>query len=228
MNFKSLSILILIVLVSENTFSQDKLFFNRLHYFEHIDCQHPIGTVVENQVFYTNNADNSSYMNFNNLESESVAVDLINFGKYTAFNEFKKDSFLLANVAGMGNSLPVPKYSESIKEARRQFKLEKAKDTTVFDSSLRHIRIVPKDTLVHRFSSYNILINTETKTEAPLWKSPTVYFLLQEPLKDLKGTVVETYFIDLQGLVYCKNILSGFEVINKRIFVEGFSFDYTF
>lgn len=220
MKFKFILFLFLLVTLSENLYSQDKLFYNRIHYFEHQECQHPIGTVMKDKVFFANNADNSSFLNFNNSESDIAYVDLVNYGKYTAFDRFLKTAFLSANTVSIGYRQDVPNISESIKDARKQFRQDKVKDTIINDKTLKHIRIEPKDTLVHRFESYNILINKDTETEIPLYTSPEIYFLLKGSLKDLKGTVIETYFIDLQGYWFCRDVLAGFEVINKRVIVK--------
>lgn len=220
MKFKLILFLVLIVTLVAESYGQDKLFYNRIHYFEHQECQHPIGTLIQDKVFFANNTDNTSFMNLNNLEGDIAYVDLINYGKYTAFNQFLKTNFLAANTMSMGFRLGVPNVSQSVNEARSQFQLDKVKDTLVNDKTLKHIRIEPKDTLVHRFESYNILINTSTQTEIPLYTSPEIYFLLKGGLRDLKGTVVETYFIDLQGYWFCRDVLAGFQVINKRVIVK--------
>ncbi|SDG99735.1 hypothetical protein [Psychroflexus sediminis] len=220
MKLKLISCLVILVSLSTNLHSQDKLFYNRIHYFEHLTCQHPIGTIIQDKVFFANNTDNSSFLNFNNSENEIANVDLINYGKYTAFNQFFKTDFLAANTIIMGFPQGVSSVSQSIQKARNQFRLDKVKDTLIDDKKLKHIRIKPKDTLVHRFKSYNILINSSTDTETPLYRSPTIYFLLMGSLKDLKGTVVETYFIDLQGYWFCRDVLSGFEITNKRVIVK--------
>jgi hypothetical protein len=220
MKIKLILVTIFTFLLSNTIYSQNKLFFNRIHYFEHQECEHPIGTVIYDKVFFGNNTDNSSFLNFNNSKSEVVYVDLTNYGSYTAFNQFVKNNFLGANNIMMGFKMGVPSISESIKQARSGFKLDKVKDTTVNDKKLKHIRIKPKDTLAHRYESYNILININTSTEKPLYTSPTVHFLLLGSLKDLKGTVVETYFIDLQGYRFCRDVLLGFEVTNRRVLVK--------
>jgi hypothetical protein len=220
MKIKLILVTIFTFLLSNTIYSQNKLFFNRIHYFEHQECEHPIGTVIYDKVFFGNNTDNSSFLNFNNSKSEVVYVDLTNYGSYTAFNQFVKNNFLGANNIMMGFKMGVPSISESIKQARSGFKLDKVKDTTVNDKKLKHIRIKPKDTLAHRYGSYNILININTSTEKPLYTSPTVHFLLLGSLKDLKGTVVETYFIDLQGYRFCRDVLLGFEVTNRRVLVK--------
>lgn len=220
MKLKLILCLVLLVALSENLYSQDKLFYNRIHYFEHQACQHPIGTVIQDKVFYANNANPTSFMNFNNSESEMVYVDLFNYGKYTAFNQFLKTDFLIANTLMMGFTQDVWSVPGSIQKARSQYQLDKVKDTLIGDKTLKHIRIEPKDTLVHRFKSYNILINTRAETELPLYTSPPIYFLLKGSLKELKGIVVETYFVDLQGYWFCRDVLSGFEITNKRVIVN--------
>lgn len=220
MKFKLILLLFIVVSLNDNLHSQDNIFYNRVHYFEHQECQHPIGTVINDKVYFANNTDNSSFMNFNNSDMDTTFVDLINYGKYTAFNKFLKTEFLAANKLTMGFRLRVPNLYESGKEARSQFRLDKVKDTTFNDKTLKHIRIEPKDTLVHRFESYNILINTNTTTEIPLYTSPSIYFLLKESHKDLKGTVVETFFVDLEGYWFCRDVLTGFQVINKRVIVR--------
>ena len=183
MKIKLILAIILMLLLSPEIYSQDKLFFNRIHYFEHQDCEHPIGTVIYDKVFFGNNADNTSFLNFNNTENELIYVDLTNFGGLTAFNQFVKTNFLGANTVMMGFKRGVPRISESIKQARASFKLDKVKDTMVGEKKLKHIRIKPKDTLAHRFQSYNILI-------------------------------------DLEGYKFCRDVLSGFEVTNKRVIVK--------
>lgn len=221
MKYKLILVLLFIFSLSEYAFSQeDKLFYNRIHYFEHQECQHPIGTVIKDKVFFANNTDNSSYMNFNNSDLDTTFVDLINYEKYTAFNNFLISDFLAANKLIMGFRLRVPNHYESVKEARSQFKLDKVKDSIVNNKTLKHIRIVPKDTLVHRFKSYNILINTDTKSEIPLYTSPEIYFLLKGSLQSLRGTIVETFFIDLEGYWFCRDVLAGFQVTNKRVIVR--------
>jgi hypothetical protein len=206
--------------LSSKIYSQDKLFFNRIHYFEHQECQHPIGTVIYDKVFYGNNSENTSFLNFNNSESEVIYLDLINYGNYTALNQFVKNDFLGANTIMTGFRKGVPRISKSIKQSRNKFRLVKVKDSVVDNKRLKHIRIEPKDTLIHRFKSYNILVNTSITTENPLYTSPEIYFVLLGNLKDMKGTVVETYFIDLQGYRFCRDVLSGFKVTNKRVFVN--------
>lgn len=220
MKFKLILLLVFISALSSDLYSQDSIFYNRIHYYEHQECQHPIGTVIKDKVFFANNAHTMSFMNFNNSDAEIASVDLINYGKYTTFNQFLKTEFLAANIISFGYREGVPNYSQSIKEARNQFKLDKVKDTVVNDRTLKHIRIAPKDTLVHRFKSYNILINTSTETETPLYTSPEIFFLLKGNLKNLKGTVVETYFVDLEGYWFCRDVLAGFQVTNKRVIVR--------
>lgn len=220
MKFNFIILLVIMVLLNVDAFSQNRLFFNRLHYFEHQECQHPIGTVIYDKVFFSFNIDNTSFLNFNNTEGDFAFVDLINYGKYTAYNPFVKTNFLSANTVMMGFKQRVPSVSNSIKKARNQFWVDKIKDTLVDDTTLKHIVIKPKDTLVHTFESYNIIINTKTETETPLFTSPIAYFLLLESLKDLKGTVVETYFIDLEGYIFCRDVLAGLEIINKRIIIK--------
>lgn len=220
MKLKLILLLIISFQLSENLFSQDKLFFNRIHYFEHQECQHPIGTVIQDKVFYSFNSDNSSFMNFNNSENDIASVDLLNYGKYTSYNQFLKKDFLGSNLVMMGYRLPVPNLSKSIKEARSRFRVETVKDTLINEKTLKHIRIKPKDTLAHRFRSYNIIINTDTKTELPLYTSPEVYFLLKGGLKNLRGTVVETFFVDLEGYWFCRDVLTGFKVTNKRVITK--------
>jgi hypothetical protein len=85
---------------------------------------------------------------------------------------------------------------------------------------LKHIQIQPRNTKKHNFESYNIFINTKVETEIPLYTSPTIFFLLKGSLKDLIGTVVETYFIDLEGYRYCRDVLTGFQIINKRVILR--------
>ena len=220
MKFKLTLILILIPLLFAKVQAQDSLFFNRIHIFEHQECQHPIGTVFTDRVFYGNNTDPSIFMNFNNTKADTIGVDLVKYGQYTAYNQFLKDKFLDANAIILGFRLPVLSQAESIKEARSHFKMDKVKDTMVDEKTLKHIRIIPKDTLVHNFESYNILINTRTKTEFPLYTAPTVHYLLKGTLKELRGTVVETYFIDLEGYWYCRNVLTGLQITNKRVRVK--------
>lgn len=220
MKLKLILAFILIIPLNSKMYSQDKLFFNRIHYFEHQECEHPIGTVIYDKAFYGNNADNTSFLNFNNTENEVISVELTNYGNYIAVNQFVKTDFLRANNIMMGFREGVPNISESIKQARSKFRMDKVKDTIVDNKKLKHIRIEPKDTLAHRFESYNILVNTSTTTEIPLYTSPSVYFLLLGSLKDLKGTVVETFFIDLQGYRFCRDVLSGFEVTNKRLLIK--------
>jgi hypothetical protein len=159
-------------------------------------------------------------MNFDNTESDTIAVDFVKYGSYTAFNIFLKEKFLASNTVVVGRKLPVLNQAKSVRRARSQFQVDTVKDTVVYDKTLKHIRIIPKDTVVHNFESYNILINTQTKTELPLYTAPTVYFLLKGTLKDLKGTVVETYFIDLEGYWYCRNVLTGLQLTNKRVIVK--------
>lgn len=220
MKFKFFLFVFFGIFIQISIYSQDKLFFNRIHYFEHQDCEHPIGTVIFNKVFFSNNTDASAFMNINNLENEVVYVDLINYKEYTAFNQYLKNDFLSANTLMMGFRENVPNFSESMKEARSRFRLGKVKDTIIDKNRMKHIRIEPKDTLAYRFKSYHILVNTNTKTETPLYTSPTVYFLLPDNLKEMKGTVVETYFIDLQGYRFCRDIIKGFEVTNKRVIIK--------
>lgn len=220
MTLHHILIICLLISFSDKAFSQDKLFYNRLHYFTHQDCQHPIGTIIKDKVFMANHANNMSFMNFNNSEGDIALVELIHYGKYTAYNQFVKTDFLKAGVVPVGLRTGVESYARSISEARSQLRVDKVKDTTVNDVSLKHIRIEPKDTLVHRFDSYHLLINTKTKTETPLYTEPSIYFLLQGQLPDLKGIVVQTYFVDLQGYIFCQDLLSGFEIINKRVIVK--------
>lgn len=220
MKIKLVFLLTISLQLTNMLYSQDRLFYNRIHFFEHQDCQHPIGTVIYDKVFYSKNADNTSFMNFNNSEGDVCFVDLTYYGKFTAYNQFLKQDFLPANTVAMGFRQNVPKASESVREARSEFRLDKVKDTTVSDKKLKHIRIEPKDTLVHRFKSYNILINPEAETETPLYTSPTAYFLLKGSLEELKGTVVETYFIDLEGYIFCRDVLTGFQVTNKRVILK--------
>lgn len=213
-------VLLILQFPSEKAWSQDRIFFNRIHIFEHQECQHPIGTFFTDRVFFANNSDPTSYMNFNNTELDTIAVDFVKYGSYTAFNIFPKDKFLAANAVIIGRKLPVLSQAESVREARSHFQVDTVKDTLVYDKTLKHIRIIPKDTVVHNFKSYNILINTQTKTEHPLFTAPTVHFLLKGSLKDLKGTVVETYFIDLEGYWYCRNVLTGLQLTNKRVMIK--------
>jgi hypothetical protein len=220
MKYKYVLLLLVLFSLGENTYSQDKLFYNRIYLYEHRECQHPIGTVISDKVYYGFNADNTSFMNFNNTEGDIAYVDLINYGKYTAYNQFLKYPFVGANIVMMGYRQSVPSISASVREARSQFRLDKVKDTILSEKRLKHIRITPKDTLIHRFQSYNILINTEAETETPLYTSPTAYFLLLGSLKDLKGTVVETYFIDLEGYIFCNDVLRGVQITNKRVILK--------
>ncbi|WP_033408206.1 hypothetical protein [Psychroflexus tropicus] len=212
--------ILLFILCSLTLHSQDKLFFNRIHYFEHQDCQHPIGTVVKDKIFFANNTNNSVYMDFYNTESKFALVELINYGKYAAFNQFVKKDFISANTVLMGFKQSLPSVSRSIQEASSGFKVDQVKDSILNDKTLKHIKIVPKDTLVHRFESYNILINTHVETELPLYTTPTVYFLLLGSLNNLSGTVVETYFLDLEGYIFCRDILLGHQITNKRITIK--------
>jgi len=84
-------VIILLLLVVDSLYSQDKLFFNRIHQFEHLECQHAIGTIIEDKVFYSNNTDNTTFMNFYNSESDILYVDFTKYGSYIAFNQFKKN-----------------------------------------------------------------------------------------------------------------------------------------
>lgn len=220
MKLKLVLLSIITFSLCDSSYSQDKLFYNRIHYFEHQECQHPIGTVILDKVYYSYNADNSSFLNFNNSESDIAFVDMTNYGKFTAYNQFLKNNFLSASTIKMGFKQSVSSISESVKEARSQFELDKVKDTVLDEKTLKHIRIKPKDTLVHRFESYNIFINTEVETETPLFTSPSVYFLLFGSLKDLKGTVVETFFIDLEGYMFCRDVLAGLQITNKRVILN--------
>ena len=213
-------IICVFIICSEHVLSQDKLFYNRLHYFTHEDCQHPIGTIFRDKIFFANNTHNTNFMNFNNSEGDIALVDLINYGKYTAFNQFLKTDLLSAGVISVGFKTGVSRYTSSIKKAREQFRVDTVKDTTVNNTILKHIRVEPKDTVLHRFDSYNLLINTAAKTETPLYTEASIYFLLQGQLPDLKGIVVHTYFEDLQGYLFCQDLLTGFEIINKRVIVK--------
>jgi len=220
MNLKFALLVISLLSLSVMSYSQEKLFFNRIHYFEHQYCQHPIGTVIEDKVFFSNNTSSDIFMNFFSSKSNLAFVDLTHYGEYIAFNQFLKKDFISANSVLMGFEQSVPNPSESIKEARMRFKVKTVKDSIINDKTLKHIQIVPKDTLVHRFESYNILVNTESKTELPLFTSPSVYFLLLGSLKELRGTVVETYFIDLEGYIFCRDVLMGIQITNKRIYIK--------
>lgn len=221
MKFNLILLLTISFQLSHNLFGQDKLFYNRVHYFEHQECQHPIGTIIQDKVFYSYNSSNTSFMNFNNTDGEIAKVDLINYGEYTSYNQFLKNDFINANKVMMGYKIPVESQSKSITEARSRFKLKSVKDTLINEKTLKHIRIEPKDTLIHRFKSYNIIINTATETELPLYTSPEVYFLLKGSLKDLRGIIVETFFIDLEGYWFCRDVLTGFEVTNKRVITKN-------
>jgi hypothetical protein len=213
-------VVILLLLAVDTLYSQDKLFFNRIHQFEHLECQHPIGTIIKDKVFYSNNTDNTTYMNFYNTESDTLYVDFTKYGSYIAFNQFKKSAFLEANVVLMGFMKGVPIDAVSVSEARMKFRVNKVKDTMVEGKKLKHIQIQPRNTKKHNFESYNIFINTKVETEIPLYTSPTIFFLLKGSLKDLIGTVVETYFIDLEGYRYCRDVLTGFQIINKRVILR--------
>ncbi|PKG42481.1 hypothetical protein [Psychroflexus sp. MES1-P1E] len=213
-------VVILFLLAVDSLYSQDKFFFNRLHQFEHLECQHAIGTIIKDKVFYSHNTDNTTFMNFYNSESDILYVDFTKYGSYIAFNEFKKSAFLEANVVLMGFMNGVPLDAVSVLEARMKFRVDKVKDTMVEGKKLKHIKIQPRNTKKHNFKSYNIFINTKAETEIPLYTSPSLYFLLEGSLKDLRGTVVETYFIDLEGYRYCHDILTGFQIINKRVILR--------
>ncbi len=220
------------LLLCANAFSQqDKLFFNRAHFFEHEDCQHPIGMVLNNKVYYSNNSNTNAFMHFNNLEDEIVYVNLINFGKYTIFDlELMKSQIVNKALFKLNTSEYPPSIDASLKEVERKFELKQVKDSIVDDKTLKHIRIIPKDTLVHRFESYNLLINASIDTETPLYSAPEAFFLLKKNLPDMTGTVVETFFIDLQGNRFCRDVLSGYEATNKRVIVKRLYslFEYEF
>jgi|AntRauTorckE5430_2_1112549.scaffolds.fasta_scaffold05236_5 hypothetical protein len=220
MKIFKIPIILLFLLAVDSLHSQDSLFFNRIHRFKHLECQHAIGTIIEDKVFYSNNTDTTTFMNFYNSESDILYVDLTKYGSYTAFNKFKKSPFLGANVVLMGSINGVPLDAVSVSEARMKFRVGKVKDTIVEGKKLKHIQILPRNIKKHNFESYNIFINTKAKTEIPLYTSPTIYFLLERSLKDLRGTVVETYFIDLEGYRYCHDILTGFQITNKRVILR--------
>lgn len=208
------------LLFYQSLYSQNKVFFNRIHYFEHQECQHPIGTVVEDKVYYANNADNRVFMNFFNFKGEVAFVELTSYGRYIAFNQFVKKDFVPANAILMGYTQGVPAPVESRKEARRKFRIKKVKDSIIGNKTLKHIMIEPKDTLVHRFKSYNLLINTNTETELPLYRSPSVYFLMLPSLRTLKGTVVESFYVDLEGYLFCRDVLRRLQITNKRVYIK--------
>jgi hypothetical protein len=210
----------ILTVASSGLYGQERLFFNRIHYFEHQYCQHPIGTVLKDKIFFSSNTSNSVFMNFFNSESDIAYVELTHYGKYIAFNQFLKKDFISANSILMGFEQSVPNRSKSMREAKSRFKVKTVKDSIIDNKTLKHIQIIPKDTLVHRFESYNILVNTEAKTELPLFTSPSVYFLLLGSLKELKGTVVETYFIDLEGYIFCRDVLKGLQITNKRVYIK--------
>lgn len=220
MNFKFALLALGLFMFSEMSYSQEKLFFNRIHFFEHQFCQHPIGTVIQEKIFFTYNASSDLFMNYFGTEEGIAFIELTNYGKYTAFNQFLKKDFFAANSISMGFEQGVPNPSESVKEARTRFKVKTVKDSVIDNKTLKHIQIIPKDTLSYRFESYNILINTDTKTELPVYTDPSVYFLLLGGLKEVKGTVVETYFIDLEGYVFCRDVLKGVQITNKRIYIK--------
>jgi hypothetical protein len=213
-------VVILFLLAVDSLYSQDKFFFNRKHQFKHLECQHAIGTIIENKVFYSHNTDTTTFMNFYNSESDTLYVDFTKYGSYIAFSQFKKSAFLEANIVIMGFMNEVPLDAVSVLEARMKFRVDKVKDTIVEGKKLKHIQIQPRNTKKHNFKSYNIFINTKAETEIPLYTSPTIFFLLKGGLKDLKGTVVETYFIDLEGYRYCRDILTGFQITNKRVILR--------
>ncbi|MFN2261856.1 MAG: hypothetical protein ABR595_07315 [Psychroflexus sp.] len=212
-------------LFSHTTFAQvqEQLAFNRVYKYEHYDCEHPIGIILRDKIQFQNNADNDYFMNIFNSEAEIVNVDLVKRQSFVSSNRFLKNEFLRANKILM-NELWV---LDSVQAAdffalEERFRFSEPKDTIIQDKTLKHFTIQANNPEAETFKSFHLIVNTEMDSEQVVLNYPSFYFFLSRKGINLKGVLVEQYFINLDDQVYCHDILSAFEIINKRVVVNPF------
>lgn len=220
---KPTSWLVLIILFVFNieSYAQEQLAFNRLYKYEHYDCEHPIGIILLDKIQFQNNVDNNYFMNIFNSESEIVNVELVKRQNFISDNQFFKNKFLRANKILMNEFIPLDSVSkQDFSTLKERFRLGKPKDTVIQDKTLKHYTIHSENPEAESFKSFHFIINTEMDSETVLLNYPAMYYFLQSRKLDLKGVLVEQYFINLEDQVYCHDVLAAFEIVNKRVVVD--------
>ena len=105
---------------------------------------------------------------------------------------------------------------------KERFRLGKVKDTLIQGKSLKHYTIYANNPEAETFKSFHLIINTKMNSENVVINYPAFYYFLKQKGLKLKGVLVEQFFINLDDQIYCHDILSVFEIVNKRVVVEPF------